>query len=359
MLCTPLFFVLLYPEKSQMDCCEFFCCLIGLTAIVVHHIPLNEKPSSMALVDYSTRLLRLSSNNKTKPTDSNSDFTVSFSNFGSQLGDKLQGISIEGISFPNYALNIPADHASLTFVLYGNTAYPPLFNNPINNITITIPTGFYTDAQLAAALNTAFLPYAGNPIVPSNTFSWTVIPNATLDVNYQNLALQLPISGLGDNWNNGGAIAFQPSGTSLGQPIGIIPNMDDGTFTLQLHGAPVNPQDALFRTNLQGPSQLFLHSTKLTQGKLGLSAQSSIGSFQGLVNTFTALGSIPMEGVLFGQQVCYQPIGDLRPWVAWHRASHMDLSFLDVSLRDHHGNVVDLGAGELNVVLRLWYNNHL
>jgi hypothetical protein len=321
----------------------------------------SDTPEYMSLVDYSTRLLRLSSNNKTDPNDSNTNFSVSLGNWGSMLGDKLQGISIEGVSFPNYALNVPDDHNTLSFSLTGNSAFP----NPDIIITISIPTGFYTDAQLAAALNEAFWPFAGTPLMDyahsTNRFTWAVVPSSALDVNYHNLTLTLPVTDMGDNWQTGiprSSISFLPSAAALNQPIGIISNSVDGSYTLILHTSPATV-DAEFRTNLQGPCQLFLHSTKLTQGKLGLSAQNAIGSIGGLVNTFTAIGSIPMQGVPFATQVVYQPIGDFRPWFAWHRASHLDLSYLDISLRDHHGGVVDIGAGELNVVLRLWYNNHL
>lgn len=286
-------------------------------------------------MSYVTRLMRVSSKDRLGPESPTTDFATSFGNRGS-MTLKISGISVEHVSFPNFIQNVPPSYTAMTVIV---TGHPNLGDATVD---VVFPSGQYNVNDFVDALNAAF-DAAGLSAGGVAGIIFTVV-NMQSEGITENIEMSFP------GYGPGGTVMFSGEHRRLQRIIGIPPTDVNGNALFQ-----VDDGNVLFRSNLGGESVVYLHSKKFTAGHEGIAgtANQALGSFP-----FTALTSIPVD-VPFGFFVHQNNGADTtRPIIVWNNPADIDLSSdVDFSLRDHHGGVVDLGTGELQITLRLWVVN--
>lgn len=305
---------------------------------------------------WETILARVGSKDRATIYQPNGDYQVSLGNEArNQQGDVL-GVSVESVTFPNFAENVPVTHGTLFMSVFGHIAYP---GPEPTSFEVTIPPGQYNVQKLVYQLNLEMVRlelYGGD--AGANGILWSLRPDDGMSPSTANITMTLtaggfPIDAGGDS-TQPAYVSFPPNSRRLTQLIGV-PRVDDGAATFRL---TYNEEQAVqtvafhWRTNLNQPGVVYLNSRRLTAGRESL--QGSPG-FEVPPSRVPLLASIPLD-VPFGLMQHYNPsAGDRRPTTSWFTASQrMDLSTLDFQLTDNHGDVIDLGTGELNVTLRLW-----
>jgi hypothetical protein len=294
----------------------------------------------MALENYDTRLIRIQSRDKQSERDSNTNFTVNFGNEAQAFAQKVIGISVESVTFPNF---IPT--------LSGNEMRANILDNMNNKKATTdlyalaedaahVPK-YYTVADFAAALQKAMNLHVWG----SETPSFVLVTAEDTAPNTVGTTISLEFLGLGSS------CSVQWSRDSLLWAIGVPPPDNDQGLVTWSYG-----QTYTYRTNLNGPASLYLHSELLSAGRMGLDAKNPQPGHQ---STFSCICPIPITmpyGFYQGLQNTQQSM--LRPTIVYGPRTNLDISTIDISLRDEDQHVVDLGLGEVCVILRVWrYNN--
>lgn len=246
----------------------------------------------------------------------------------------IMGMSVEHVSFPNFIQNVPHSHAHMSVTV---TGHPNLGNA---TVMVEMKSGQYSVGNFVDALNAAY-DAVGLSAGGVAGIIFTVVDLQAEGVT-ENIQMSFP------GWGPGGTTRFNGTTRRLPRIIGYKPTDVDGNALYQ-----INAGNVLFRSNLGGESCVYLHSTKFTAGHEGLSA-TAVQS-DGL--PFYAISSIPVD-VPFGFFVQFNNGADTtRPVISWPVPSGVNFSTMDLSLRDHHGDVVDIGAGELEVTIRLWMSS--
>jgi hypothetical protein len=294
-----------------------------------------RKTHQIMAADFETRILSINSNQKFSGGMSNTDFEVSMGNAGANLSNRILGISVEQVNFPLLYYNVPASKSQIFAVVTGN---PSIGGGAATTMFFNIPPGQYDINPFITELNAAFTS------LPGLAWSFTNRPPGNGIVRNIQIALT------GVNWPAGSSINFPPDAGHLKFIIGLTPT-DVGGNTTIFGGVPQQ-----FLTNLNGEGTAFLHSKKLSAGRLGMQAQGPLDPNE-FVGNIPVVCSIPTGGIPWGFQVNYTPQGEFRPTMAWPKHATIDFSQIDLSLRDHTGAVLDIGAGELQVSLRIWFSN--
>lgn len=285
-------------------------------------------------MEYETRVIRVQSKDRENPLDSTTNFTVSFANQASLYQDSVFGISVQSISFPNFTQNVPpdvsgfvGDTGGLRLTITG-PQYP-------GDHWIVMPGGNLSLAEFIAQLNIAF---GGIDI------SWATFTPVPGNNNPYNLTLTF-----GPTWLVPGTVEVRYSRDDLNYPLGIAYPRDGVTIWDGFAGNPYS-----FRTNLMGPPQVYLHSSRLTQGRFGMDGNGPLHIHS---TALTSIATIPITSVVgFYQQ--YQDTSSIqRPHIVYGGPSGIDLTNIDLSLRDDNQNLIDLGSGEITVILLAWLKN--
>lgn len=290
------------------------------------------------IISWETRFLRIQSADKQNLSSSNTDFTVAFGNDAStQFQNRVYGISVQSVSFPNFIPNVPLN-SQLTFTTFGG---PAGVADGLH--TIQIPGGNVDIARLVAQLNQMF----NTP----NLFDITWAIRVPMAQGNNLFSLQFSF---GPTWTNpAGTLTINASPLTF--YIGAV--IDPLTNLSQTWSPAAPAPQALFRTNLYGLPIVFVHSTSLTAGRLGLVGMPSLPSMQQPGASLTAIAAVNIS-VPYGFLQQYEDNPSVqRPSTVYGGAYNLDISNVDISLRDQHGILVDLGLGEMIVVLRLWLRN--
>lgn len=239
----------------------------------------------------NSKLLYISSKEKTKASRSNTDFTVQFAH--SEL-QNCKAISVKSISFPNAFPNINESNN--------------LFNYRQGGVlnSVSIPIGFYSLENLINTLN-GLLPIA---------------------IQLNELKQKLSFGGA--------AIQYLDSSENpMANVLGIMNNSN----------GDVNTYDAEGYFNLTGVSKAFVQSQAIT-------SQSNLLSGNANSHNLSVVDAISVDVPLF-QTVHFisnHEDNDLIEFV-----SSRNLQNIDIKLTDHDGNVLDLGNLDLDIVLKVYF----
>lgn len=264
-----------------------------------------------------SKLLRINSSNRSSGT--NSDFTI---DYGANMS-QVVGVSIDSIQFWNQIYNIYST---------------PLTSNNVFRVTVTPPAGSPTTVTVfwnpgyysAVDFLTAFAEFCTGSL--GFTLNWAIdqytnLVSTSVAGGFTVVMSPALVSELGgrtqteDPWN------------MLGFTYG-----SDGTFNLVDGHATYQPY--MIHT-----SMAYLTSRILAPGN----SFDEKGSVSNVLRPI-AINSGWKELVMF--ECKDDPLCSI--WYPRARA----LNQIDIQLVDHEGFNIDLGQSELNIELRIWYNNN-
>lgn len=275
------------------------------------------------IIGFETRYLRLQSSDKANVNDSNTNFTVNFGNEATtNFSNRVYGISVDTITFPNFIPNVPL----LTTIRFDQVGSPPpSFIIPIDGGVVTLENFIVQiqNAMPSGIFGTVFTQYVPTP-GDSNLFNLTMTLTGP-DITVYN--------DFGEN--------ELPFYMGIVFPNGVV----NRTFTAGTYN---------FRTNLYGLSEVFLHSDRLTAGRIGLDA---VGPNDTHGVTMRVVAAIPITTCPGQLQIYEDHASTNRPSIVYGGAQDIDISVVDIALRDQYRRPIDLGTGELLVVLRVWLRN--
>jgi len=278
---------------------------------------------------------------------SNSEFTVDLGNSIIDVNTGVFGVSIESCGFKNAVQNVRATE----FEPNGPEVLIRVYNGAVleTQQVYYLPPGWWTAESVQVFLTQAL---AGNrapqPVWPTPNVPIVSLVNLNQDETTYDKRLRFTVTGGGNRWVNlvgsrdGDANAMTLA-NYLGWPI------DPSIAGLQQLNVPDPVQwstafsVAPHLANFQGDSALFLHSSVL------LHDQSSLDG-EGLVNS--VLIPIPITAPYLGIQT-YTPEQYQRPTIVYNES--VSIRTVNLTLRDVKGRAVDIGTGELWVVLRFWW----
>lgn len=286
-----------------------------------------------ALEDYETRLLRIQSRDRQDPLTSTTNFSVSFGNESQEFANRVMGIGVESVIFPNFLSTFQGNESKLAFTVTNSASHD---GDYVIDIGSTVVGGLLTTnlAQFVAALQLAWrnTVYAGAAEV-------TITATGPSSAGY---TIRLEFTG------DAGTTTVPYVRDSLLYIIGVPDNINH-TIEWDVAG----PHD--YRTNLNGMNQIYLHSERLTAGRLGLDARNPQQSHS---ITWSCLVPIPITTPYgFLQSLDNTQQSMFRPTITYGPHTSLDLSNIDISLRDSEQNVIDIGTGEVTVILRVWRYN--
>lgn len=287
-----------------------------------------------ALENYETRLLRIQSRDRQDPLTSTANFSVSFGNEAQEFADRVMGVGVESVIFPNFLSTFQGDESKLTVTVFGSDGYDDTY---IIDIGPTVVGGLLTTnlGQFVSTLQQAWRDtvYAGDPEVTITATGPSPAGN-TIRFTFTSAA---------------GTAFMHYKRDSLLYIIGV-PDNASHTINWNMDGGPYD-----YRTNLNGMNQIYLHSERLTAGRLGLDARNPTQSHS---ITWSCLVPIPIT-VPYGflQSLDNTQQSMFRPTITYGPHTSLDLSNIDISLRDSEQNLIDIGTGEVTVILRVWRYN--
>ena len=253
----------------------------------------------------SANLVKLSSEDKSTDSRSNSDFSVNYNN--APCMGNINKLVIKQITVPNVFYNINSSGYNNQ-----NSGNNKLF---IKNITsgvefsIEVNTGNYTISELITEIN-ALLSASG----------------AGLAVTQDPITKKLLFASLSTN-------LFGYSTDSMGTYLGMVnpPDFDStGILVYKLEGF----------TNLSGVKEVFVSSSKMSDGTHLVVAQG---------NTLPVFATVPIS-VGFGEFQSYiAPSSPLDEVLFPSFTAGSNLRSIDVRVLDSYGNILDLGG--LNIVI--------
>lgn len=243
-----------------------------------------------------SKLLRIKSSDKTSSTDSNTNFKVAFNN----LLDlhNVRAISIKSISFPNIFYNIPT---AQTFNYFDNTA---LFQS------VSVPAGQYTITTLLAVLKAG----VDADITPrTSTF--------TLDPVTKKVTMAVSTG-----------TCTVTSDTFSSTYLGFTSNLPaGGSVTAQAFPDLLGLKTAYIHSRVLS-SQKYIDSN----GNQSIIAEVPIVSAFGYLNLYESNSSDEIDLILYKHKT--------------------NINYVDISLRDEDGNLLDLGQQEIRMVFKIFYN---
>jgi hypothetical protein len=259
-----------------------------------------------------TRLLRVGTHDALVGSvlfPSGAGFSIDLGNVINQIQSNVIGFSVESCGFYNVASNVYAPNNALYVQTNFGTA------------TITIAPGFYTDAQLLAALNAQLtIVYAGDVVA-----TLTALPQQPRYVlTAAGVVTSIAVWGYGYSTNN----------SRLSTQLGFTPNTVSSNGTLVLQAA--NCYD------LRGEKVAYLHSDALHFNKHSIDGE-------GIPIAFSCSFPITVE---YGEFNLSFPNQYQKATVQWDETHQVrDINF---RLRNLFGELIDLQGTEWFVVLRLF-----
>lgn len=253
------------------------------------------------ILNLKSKMVRISSEDKTKNSVNNSRFEVNLNQTGANI-DRVAGYAVKHISCPNIFYNVPAYANTLEIIKQtGNITYNILVDPNQYNLNDFI-------LELQTAINTAI-----------NPDTVTITAN---NKNYLNFVF------VGDNYK----LIYENS--TISKIIGLI--QDTPFFSNLTLSNPVN---------LTGETELYIHSKTLNPA--GLVEPSG---------AFAVVDVVPLS-VPFGA-VAYSNFNDLilheKPYIPYE--SLRTFRTVDIVLRNRAGNVLELPDNfYFNMVLIIYY----
>lgn len=254
--------------------------------------------------DYRYSLVRVSSEDKVRPIDTNSNFIVNLEQGGGIL-TQVAKVSFKFATVPNVFYNVPSDFNSLAYADSGN---------PGNIKVISIAAGQYNVNQLITALQNAL-----NASISSGTVNIT-LNQVTQKLTFSSLGPQLKF------YYNDDSTIYNIIGLGQTTAFSISLTMD-------------NP------VNLAGESEVYVHSRVLATGRL----------FEGNGN-FSTVGYIPLNQP-FGSNCYYQSNDEELDLISYEpKQSARTLQQIDVVLRARDGRVLQLPDNfYFSMILQVYY----
>ncbi len=285
---------------------------------------------------YETRLIRIQSQDKNNVDDPNTHFSVTYGNEAIQYADRVVGLSVDSVTSPNFIPNVPLG-MSMPIVVTGSS------NLPDGTYNLSILGGILTLEEFALQLNNSFYALFGAQVIQ-------FVTPFEEDPSPETLFANLQIRVYGDD---GGVftVAIQANPDNLSWYFGIA-----GRPTVWTSGPEPGVYEKYYtRTNLNGLPQSYVHSQVLTAGRLGIDSR---GPSHDHSSAFSCIAAVPMT-VPYGfyQQWDNSSSSAVRPAITYGGPISLDMTTIDISLRDGDNDVIDLGLGEMTVILRLWLKN--
>lgn len=238
-----------------------------------------------------TRLARVASREALRKV-SNSEYTIDFGNaFPGSYNRSIVGVSVEGIGFNNVHPNVPEKYSRFQ----------------AGGFSTNVPVGYYSVDELLQYL------------VAEDAALTSAVVNAD---GFVELVFTIPVT-LGPGGRGGWYLLGFPEDVNL--------------------QAPQTTHTATKLPNLNGLQVAYLHSSVLVDSQHAFDGEGLLVSF---------MTHIPIT-VPFGLQQTYDPKQTERPSIAYEE--EVTLRQVNFTLRDHDGDVVDVGQSDMWVVLRLWF----
>lgn len=248
-------------------------------------------------------LLRISSEDKSQPDNTNSDFVVNINPSGGNI-TQVAKVSLKYATCPNVFYNVPS---GLNVLVFEDAGDPGVLQ------TVTLTPGQYTVQQLITALQTAM-----NASISTGTVTITLNPTTqklTFTSSVENITIYL-------------------TDTTMSDIIGLGANTASAlTVTMD------NP------VNLSGEAEVFIHSRIVAISRL----------YEGSGN-FSVIGVIPLN-VAFGQNAYYvAPDEELDTIDYQPKQSARTLQQVDVKLRSRDGRLLSLPDNfYFSMILQIYY----
>ena len=302
----------------------------------------KSKPRfSMSSKKARTRLLRVGSHDATSWA-SNSEFEIDIGNSIRELQVGIRGVSIDAVGFKNSIPNVrpysnisEPNGAVLKLAAFFGGAPSNIFPGPTNVLEIAVPQAWYSAADLAAYIRTQ-LDALWDPAGTSG-LTCTVDPVPGLSYDSRVSFLLFPSSPTVDEVRLIGNSKEATVPAYLGWPL------DHSRIGDYVLGATVdNVIAAPFGPNCQGDGSVFLHSSILAYGQEAIDGE---GRMTG------AITAIPIT-VQYDINQTYAPNQLERPSIIY--STRQSIRRVNFTLRDIRGNSLNIGTGELWVLLRLW-----
>jgi hypothetical protein len=249
----------------------------------------------------TSKVVRVSSHDAT--SGRGSDFSVDLLNAGSQLG-QVYGVSVDAVSFPRAFPNIKQGRNKFKVALY---TPGPVFS-PVGDQDYILPTDrFINIDDLIVLLNSV---------------------NANIQFYFRALTGRVSIE-------TSPVFTHTLSGIGL-EAIGFLATPPLGT--------PLINTETPYWPNLSGDSIVYLHSDVIAGGVFAIDSGNG--------RTVNHVMGIPLTVPHLENQTYLPSPPPTRPTIVF--AAPNDISRIDLRLRDVYGGLLDIGAGEMTVVLRFW-----
>ncbi len=275
-----------------------------------------------------SRLVRIASHDASV-WRTNSDFEVDMGNTLSEITSGINGLSVESCGFKNDLPNVKETATEKPIL----RIYPTIDGDTFPDrdgalrFDVAVPTGWYETQQLLGILNESLADVWPTPEAPA----------FKLEEKLDRVMLVMdPVSPQVNGFIISGVPSVATMIQQLGWPI-------DPTFPETVYPSTDGVLIAPHLTNIQGEQVVFLHSSILCAGQQAVDGEGRLTSI---------LTAIPVK-VERGLSEWYAPEQDEGPTIIYDRP--LPLNSINITLRDVRGAALDIGSGELWVLLRFWW----
>ena len=257
-----------------------------------------------------SRLLRIDSSQRLVASDPITRFNVNLSRM-TETNDVVR-VVLKSVSFSNSMYNVQAPNDKFTVFVTNSTGF----------FTVTLPEGFYSTAQLMAALegliNPLLVPFATVLTFTQDPINSLVTVTSSLEtVSILSQVLQLSQTGFD---------------SKLPGFLGFFTDSP----------APALAVTATKIPNLYGLTNCYVHCQQMAEANV----------VDGDVEAHDILAQVPVT-VPYGQFVHYELNDELLGAINF--SSERNLDILDISLRDIDQNLIQLNTGSLTLLVKLYY----
>ena len=263
-----------------------------------------------------SKLMRISSHDKTNPADSNSSFTIDVPSNIEGLNN-LIGIQLLSAKIPNLFYNVDTKDLS---------GVDPILQLTYNGVEydLTIPRGQYSfdianpgSNDLIEAIKNEFLAQTGDAL------TITVDP-VTLKLTFSTVANLLFITE--SNYNNSTGDLASILGFRLPRPTALPSN--------------ILPADTIY--DLTGINDVYIHCRQLALQSIDLDTDNSI----------SLIGSVDIDSP-YGAVSHYQIGSSHANMISYPNRRY--ISEMDIRLRDSRGRLVNINGFDWTMIIKLYY----